>query len=172
MILVNLKILKFYSNPIYLQYCFIHPFARTSSNCLNFDDWGHDLGGCCPPTGNLQLDHCLIRLTSGDNEDGNAMTLPGVLDGNNVTGKKSSRRTGVERLAFDPLRFSGDNQDWSDQKYRNEDCVVSCAIFVRSTNLHQCLMGRIWSKYHQCLCKGQKRADIACKDRRQDGYLA
>jgi len=47
-------------NPIYLHsFSYIH-LQGWLPNCLNFDDWGHDLGGCCPPTGNLpQLDSTL-----------------------------------------------------------------------------------------------------------------
>jgi len=65
--------------------------------------------------GIFQLDHYLIHLTSGDNEDGNEMTAPGVLDGNDVTEKVLQEGQELRDPAFDPLRFSGDNEDFSDQ---------------------------------------------------------
>ena len=46
------------------------------------------------------------------------MTAPGVLDGNDVTEKKSSRRTGVERLSLRPLNGFQETTKTSVTKHR------------------------------------------------------
>ena len=43
------------------------------------------------------------------------MTAPGVLDGNDVAEKVLQEGQELRDSAFDPLRFSRDNEDFSDQ---------------------------------------------------------
>jgi len=167
---------------------FVHPLARMSSNCLNFDDWGHDLGGCCPQTGNLELDHYLIHLISGRWEWDDTSRSFGWKW---CDRKSSSRRAGVERLSLRSFTVF--------RRQRNETVLYLTLSLLKAKGIFHHLQHVLWGSpivflpkqeysqfshnLHHALVENQfhqsitnvfakaKESGHCCEDRGRDGYV-